>query len=60
LTAGQRRQLEQLSGRNLKTARAYQIRLNLRDFWDQSLSQAEDYLKRWYFWATHSRLEPIK
>ncbi len=60
LTAGQRRQLEQLSQRNLKTARAYQIRLNLRDFWDQPLPEAEDYLKRWYFWATHSRLEPIK
>lgn len=60
LTVKQRRQLEQLSQRNLKTARAYQIRLNLRDFWDQPLSQAGDYLKRWYFWATHSRLEPIK
>ncbi|RLC37144.1 hypothetical protein DRH29_03000 [candidate division Kazan bacterium] len=36
------------------------MRLNLRDFWDQPLSQAGDYLKRWYFWATHSRLEPIK
>ncbi len=60
LTVKQCRQLEQLSQRNLKTARAYQIRLNLRDFWDQPLSQAGDYLKRWYFWATHSRLEPIK
>lgn len=60
LTVKQSHQLEQLSQRNLKTARAYQIRLNLRDFWDQPLSQAEDYLKRWYFWATHSRLEPIK
>jgi len=60
LTVRQRCQLEQLSQRNLKTARAYQIRLNLRDFWDQPLSQAGDYLKRWYFWATHSRLEPIK
>lgn len=60
LTVKQRIQFEQLSQRNLKTARAYQIRLNLRDFWDQSPSEAVDYLKRWYFWATHSRLEPVK
>jgi transposase len=60
LTVKQFHQLEQLSQRNLKTVRAYQIRLNLREFWDQPPSQAEDYLKRWYFWATHSRLEPVK
>ena len=60
LTVKQNTQLETLSQRNLKTARAYQIRLNLRDFWDQPLATAEDYLKHWYFWATHSRLEPIK
>ena len=60
LTVKQSHQLEQLSQCNLKTVRAYQIRLNLREFWNQPLSQAEDYLKRWYFWATHSRLEPVK
>jgi transposase len=41
------------------TARAYQIRLSLRDFFNQSADQAEDYLKSWYFWATHSRLAPV-
>ncbi len=45
---------------NLKTARAYHIRLNFQDFWKQSPLEAESFLKRWYFWATHSRLEPIK
>ena len=59
LTKKQRFQYESLSELNLKTARAYQIRLNLRDFWDQPIETAEFYLKRWYFWATHSRLEPV-
>lgn len=44
---------------NLKTARAYHIRLNFQEFWNQPLQEAEPFLKRWYFWATHSRLEPI-
>jgi transposase len=41
-------------------ARAYQIRLAFRDLYDQpSPEAAADHLKRWYFWATHSRLQPI-
>jgi transposase len=59
LNARQRQQLQDLSLRHLKTARAYQIRLNLRDFWDQPPELAEDYLQRWYIWATHSRLYPV-
>lgn len=45
---------------NLKTMRAYQIRLNFQEFWNQPLEQAEGFLKKWYYWATHSRIEPIK
>ena len=45
---------------NLKTARAYHIRMNFQEFWNQPLQVAEAFLKKWYFWATHSRLEPIK
>jgi len=45
---------------NLKTARAYHIRMNFQEFWNQPLQAAEAYLKKWYFWATHSRLEPMK
>ena len=48
-----------VSQRNLKTARAYHIRLNFQEFWEQTSGQAEAFLKGWYFWATHSRLEPI-
>ena len=44
---------------HLKTARAYQIRLAFQDFYLQPPDQAEAYLNKWYFWATHSRLQPI-
>jgi transposase len=44
---------------NLKTARAYHLRLALQAFWDQHSDSAEEFLKRWYFWATHSRLQPM-
>jgi transposase len=59
LSDRQRRTLENLPTRHLKTARAYQIRLAFQDFYDQPPAEATSYLKKWYFWATHSRLEPI-
>jgi transposase len=62
LTKSQSEKLEKLKlkNQNLKTMRAYQIRLNFQDFWNQPPEEAEGYLKRWYYWATHSRLEPIQ
>lgn len=45
---------------NLKTSRAYHIRLNFQQLFEQPPDRAEAFLKKWYFWATHSRLEPIK
>ena len=44
---------------NLKTARAYQIKLAFQEFYQQPIELAEAFLKKWYFWATHSRLQPI-
>lgn len=44
---------------NLRTMRAYHIRLNFQEFWNQTPDKAEAFLKKWYFWATHSRLKPI-
>lgn len=59
-TPKQRRQLEYLTRLNLKTARAYQIRLALKDIYEKRYTKdAEQALKRWYFWATHSRITPI-
>jgi transposase len=60
LTEKQEIELGSLKDMRLKTSRAYIIKLRLRDFWnyrDPGLAQL--YLKKWYFWATHSRLPPI-
>ena len=61
LTSTQRERRESLSLKklHLKTARAYRIKLAFQQFYEQPAQHAEDYLKRWFFWATHSRLEPI-
>jgi transposase len=59
LSERQRSTLEALPTRHLKTARAYQIRLAFQDLYEQPSDEAASYLKKWYFWATHSRLEPI-
>lgn len=48
-----------VSQHNLKTARAYHIRLNFQELWEQTSEQAEAFLKGWYFWARHSRLKPM-
>ena len=60
LSEHQRAILEDLPMRHLKTARSWRIRLAFQDFYQQPSSEAgAAYLKRWYFWATHSRLPPI-
>jgi len=62
LTARQQDHLQELNPKalNLKTVRAYRIRLAFQEFWQQPPALAERFLKKWYFWATHSRLEPIQ
>ena len=61
LTVKQRAVFERLNvkGQNLKTARAYQIKLTFQDLYNQPQPIAEIALKKWYFWATHSRLQPM-
>ena len=60
LSERQRATLEALPTRHLKTGRAYQIRLAFQDLYDQpSTEAATAYLKKWYFWVTHSRLDPM-
>lgn len=53
--------LWRLKHSDLKTARAWAIKENIRHLWSyRSSTWAEKYWKKWYFWATHSRLEPVK
>jgi transposase len=62
LKASQSDLLKQLTIKklNLKTSRAYHIKMNFQELYQQPAELAEGFLKKWYFWATHSRLEPIK
>ncbi len=60
LTEKQAKELRPLKDMRLKTSRAYEIKLSLRDFWNiRDLDLARSYLKKWYFWATHSRLPSV-
>ena len=63
LTIKQSEKLAELSiiKLNLKSIRALHIRENFQEiYYAQSKQDFEKLLKKWYFWATHSKLEPIK
>ena len=52
--------LRSLSRQNLKTARAWAIKESFRELWGfRRLAWAMRHFTAWYFWATHSRLEPV-
>src|SRR5208283_5468893 len=49
-----------LKNQTLKTARAWALKESLRTLWDFNVrGWALRFWKRWYFWATHSRLAPM-
>jgi len=50
-----------LSKLNLKSMRALNIRESFQQIYTaKTLNEFETLLKKWYFWATHSKLEPMK
>lgn len=54
-------EFERLKSLDLKVGRAWAIKENLRRLWDcPSREQATQYWRRWFWWATHSPLEPVK
>jgi len=61
LSDEQRGQLDRLLSRaDLKTGRAWALKEALRRLWHyHSRGWAEKHWRRWYFWATHSRLAPM-
>jgi len=62
LTKKQKEELEELtmSKMNIKTVRAYNIKQSFQDIYKANTQEEFiTYLNKWYFWATHSRLEPI-
>lgn len=60
LTSKQTEQMKSLSKIKSKTIRAYNIKLALQEFYEiTDKIAAQAYLKKWFFWATHSRLKPM-
>ena len=61
LTDKQLQSLTDLSRLNLRTVRAFKARLDLQDIYlEIDAAVADKRLRRWYYRATHSRLEPLK
>ena len=61
LTAEQSAQLGSLSQTNLKTARAYHLRLTFQDIYkERSRAWAAILFDKWYAWARRCRLQPMK
>jgi len=60
LTAKQRVELAGLQQLNRKTARAYQLVITLRQFWEMPIERGEEYLRDFCSWAMRSRLESFK
>ena len=51
---------EALKNAGLQVSRAWMIKENFAFFWDYVYEKsARKFFDQWYFWATHSRLEPI-
>ncbi|WP_319585207.1 ISL3 family transposase [uncultured Desulfobulbus sp.] len=61
LTPKQRIRLSSLEHMNLKINRAYLLKERFRDLWSyKTKTWARKHLKQWFWWATHSRLEPLR
>ena len=60
MTDQARERFAELKNVELKTGRAWALKEALRQLWSYtSAAWATKFWKRWYFWATHSRLGPM-
>ncbi len=60
MTDQARKRFAELKVTELKTGRAWALKESLRALWSYtSTAWAMKFWKRWYFWATHSRLAPM-
>jgi transposase len=56
-----RPRFETLKEMHLKVGKAWAIKESLRELWNYShTASARRFFKKWYAWATRSRLEPVK
>ena len=51
---------QDVRGSKLKTVKAYHLRSVFQDVFSfDDPEEGESFLKKWYYWATHSRIEPM-
>ena len=56
----QKAQFRALRRDGLKVSRAWAIKQDFAHFWDYVYPKAaENFFGRWFYWATHSRLQPV-
>jgi len=62
LSISKTRKLASLRNSNKKTAKAYQLKLNLQDIYKSANNKVDAMimLEKWYSWAVRCRLEPVK
>lgn len=61
LTEKQKKKLDSLANSNLKTGKAYRIKIALQDVYaSNDKAEAINLLQKWYNWAIRSRIDPIK
>lgn len=61
LTDNQTQTLRMLEKLNLRIGRAYMLKEAFREFWNyHTKGWALRYLNQWFWWATHSRLQPMR
>lgn len=57
LTEKQKEKLIKLKDEDLKTAKAYHLKISFSKLWEQENEQtAKVFLDDWYYWATHSQI----
>ena len=59
LSTDERNRFSSLKDLNLKTARAYRLKLAFQEFWNTPAIYADLYFERWYQWAIRSQLNPM-
>ena len=50
---------ESLKSMNWKTIRAAHLKINFQELYSQPKEVTEQFLKKWHFWATHSRIKSM-
>ncbi len=56
----QKQQFKELKDQGLKVGRAWSIKEMFADLWGYTYEKAaRNFFRKWYWWATHSRLKPV-